>query len=170
MKAKLKNILWILGMCILIAITISAIVQRAMGILSPMTCGWGIAFVETGSMEPNVPVGSLVLIHEQDNYRDGDVITYYHESGRFTVTHRIVTIGENLVVTQGDANNAQDPAFTKDRIIGKVVLTVPYLGYALATLKQPVVLVPLLGIITALLLRDEKKRPRSENTEAPSQF
>lgn len=166
MKAKLKNIIWILVFCFLIFTAVSAIFQRASGVLSPTVWNCGLAFVKTGSMEPSIPVGSLILIHKQDNYCKDDVITYIHESGNFTVTHRIVYIEDDVVVTQGDANNTPDPPFAADRVIGKVVLTIPYLGFAVVFIQKPMVLFTILGFIVLLIFFDDRnKKSGKKNPE-----
>lgn len=69
--------------------------------------------VLSGSMEPKIQTGDLILIQDTDttSLKEGDVICYL-SSGK-AVTHRIISVssgenGEPRYVTQGDANNAED--------------------------------------------------------------
>jgi signal peptidase I len=82
----------------------------------PNLLGYQIYVVETGSMEPTLPVGSTILVralHADDTLKVGDVITYTHETD--TVTHRITELvtGDDGVLryqTQGDnPDNSADP-------------------------------------------------------------
>lgn len=91
----------------------------------------------TGSMRPDMPPGTLVVVKPVDieELAAGDVITYQLRSGEpAVVTHRIVSVasslsGERTLVTQGDANNVADAAPVQAvQIRGKVWYSVPYLG------------------------------------------
>jgi signal peptidase len=84
--------------------------------LGPRTGAYRTLTVLTGSMDPTIPPGAMVVVKPVDpqDLRVGDVITYQTPVGdRRVVTHRIVDIprpGPNPVVqTKGDANNAVDP-------------------------------------------------------------
>lgn len=101
--------------------------------------------VQSGSMEPDILTGSLIVIFPADNYEIGDVITFTngaYESN--SVTHRIVDItekdAEKIFTTKGDANNGEDrvPVREKD-IMGKMRLNLPYLGYLVSLAKRPMV-------------------------------
>ena len=90
--------------------------------------------VVSGSMEPEIPIGSLVCIKESrpEDAREGDVVAFYgaRDAG-VIVTHRVV---ENRVImgeliTKGDANKTNDMNPVKyDHFIGKVELSVPGIG------------------------------------------
>jgi signal peptidase len=88
-----------------------------------------------GSMEPTIHKGSIVLVKHIDsaNLAVKNVITF-KDSNNEIVSHRIVAIngsGKTLsFTTRGDANNANDnnpvPA---ENVIGKVGVSIPYVGY-----------------------------------------
>lgn len=84
--------------------------------------------VLTGSMEPNLPMGSVVYTKPTQKYSKGDVIAF--KSADRTITHRIVDVkGGKTFITKGDANNTGDSdPVSSASIIGKQVLFVPYLG------------------------------------------
>ncbi len=91
--------------------------------------------VLSGSMEPAVPVGSVVFIAPSATYAVGDIITFGEDTKkRVPVTHRIVSVereaGSVRYQTKGDANEQADNLPIKHaEVLGRVVLTVPRLGY-----------------------------------------
>lgn len=104
---------------------------------------YGLASILTGSMEPEIQTGSLIIIKSvpEDQLMTGDVITYRPIEGRsILVTHRIVNKNseDNSFITQGDANNIpdSDPVYFGS-IAGKVIFTIPFLGYLVNYLKTP---------------------------------
>lgn len=76
--------------------------------------------VKTGSMENNIHTGDYILILKNTSYGVGDVVTF--EYNNQLITHRIVEIQDDKVITKGDANNAEDDAIPKSSIVGKVIL------------------------------------------------
>lgn len=89
--------------------------------------------VLTGSMAPELPVGSLVLTRSVDpaSLRVGDVVTYQQSGSANLVTHRIVAISadHSSFTLRGDANPMPDPqAVPASAIRGKVWADLPYLG------------------------------------------
>lgn len=113
------------ALCALLCVMLfSAAAQRLQGKPIPMFCGWGAAIVQTGSMEPAVPTGSLILIHRTEQYDRGEIITYIDRG--IAVTHRVTQVEETMLTTKGDANNTQDKPFEKAQVLGEVALVVPY--------------------------------------------
>lgn len=96
--------------------------------------------VLSGSMEPTLPVGSIIYTQKNLGYNLGDIITFKTSSG-MTVTHRVVRVentGEVIYKTKGDANSSVDSSVvTADKIIGKTYFFLPYIGKISATLKTP---------------------------------
>lgn len=127
--------------------------------LLPIPGNFQIKIVQSGSMEPTIPTGAVVIVKPMDRYQVDDVITFGDE-GETPTTHRIVSeridSGRYLFTTQGDAN--EDPDITeignKD-IIGKVVMHLPFLGYILDAVKQPLGFIFLVGIPVGLLVVSE---------------
>ena len=92
--------------------------------------------VATGSMEPTIMTGDMVVINKTDSAAEdlevGDVIQY--KRGTYTVIHRIIAIreenGQKFYTTMGDNNNAPDSGeVEQSQIIGKVEFRVRYLGW-----------------------------------------
>ncbi len=109
--------------------------------------------VVSGSMEPNIHVGSLIYIKTVnfDNLKVGDVITY--SLGDSTITHRIISIDYDSLtcITKGDANESIDlSAVTSSQIVGKVFIIIPLLGYVVYFIKQNLILI--IGIVITIAL------------------
>jgi len=94
--------------------------------------GYSLFRVVTGSMEPTLPVGALLVTEqtEMQNVQVDDIICFRaQESAIFgkMMTHRVVGIhtganGALLFETKGDANLAQDGYFvTQTNYVGKVI-------------------------------------------------
>lgn len=125
--------------------------SRLAGDAVPMPFGIGSAVVLSGSMEPEISVGDLLIIYESKNYEVGDVVVY--QSGRIAVTHRIVSISGDEVITRGDANNAEDEPITLERIKGKVVMIIPCVGYLVNIIKTPLGTFSIIALAVFLLER-----------------
>ncbi len=106
--------------------------------------GWHVDAVLSGSMEPNLQIGSLVVTRyvDPETIVPGDIITFHSatESDQL-ITHRVVGTGHNSPVnfqTKGDANTKPDPlTVPAHNLVGKVVFHLPYWGYATEFLKTP---------------------------------
>lgn len=98
--------------------------------------GWRVDAVSSGSMEPQLKVGSLVVTRpvEPEAIVVGDMITFRPITvGENPITHRVTGIGHSSSLhfqTKGDANYNPDPFTVPARdLIGKICFHVPYLGY-----------------------------------------
>ncbi len=117
--------------------------------------------VKSGSMEPAIRTGGLVIIASSASYKVGDVITFGKDTKtQIPTTHRIVAIegvgSLQTFVTKGDANDAPDPTATRlSDVDGKVVFSVPYLGYILDFAKKPIGFILLVGVPAGLIIIDE---------------
>ena len=117
--------------------------------------------VLSGSMEPNYPVGSLILVRKVDcrELKPGNVITFFLADNT-VVTHRIsavVSHGEDSprlsFRTKGDANAAEDGGFVSaEAIIGTPIFYVPYLGFLVNYLQHPPGIYIVFSAIALLLL------------------
>ncbi|HBB71075.1 MAG TPA: signal peptidase I [Ruminococcus sp.] len=102
--------------------------------------GYRYYTVITPSMTPAYNVGDMVFvkIEKADGINVGDVITFNPSSGSDAyLTHRVTQkltdyqgTGITCFRTKGDANDSEDSFLVdEDRVIGKVKLRVPKLGY-----------------------------------------
>ncbi len=103
----------------------------------PRAFGYSSFVVYGGSMEPAIPVGSVVVAQpvSVESLRQGDVVAYRLAGSKAPpVLHRIVNMtdakGVRTFSLKGDANETADP---KDAVLegvgSKVLYAVPYLGY-----------------------------------------
>jgi signal peptidase I len=115
--------------------------------------------VMSGSMEPAIHVGDVVVTRPIAPLaaRPGDVVTFRDPlDTKRLITHRLRSIevrGASVhAVTKGDANNAVEHwSVPTGARIGRVVLRVPRVGYALAVVRGPLGKL-LLVVVPALLL------------------
>lgn len=108
--------------------------------------GYNYKTVLTGSMEPAIPVGSIVITKEQSSYEMEDIISFQEEGA--IITHRIISIDREQYITKGDANNVADTEEVQQKqILGKVILTIPLLGYLVMWLMSPFGIISLFIII-----------------------
>jgi signal peptidase I len=130
----------------------------------PITGNIKFMTVLSGSMEPAIKTGSVVMTKPVSDYKVGDVITFGpYTKTKAPTTHRIYEIkvvdSQSVYITKGDANNAPDAGeVAKKDIIGKVVLDVPYLGYIIAFVRKPVGFLLILIIPAAVIIIDEIKK------------
>lgn len=130
----------------------------------PVTGNFKIFTVLSGSMEPAIKIGSVVVIRQADEYRVGDVITFGADTkSEVPITHRIYEIkninGEAVYTTKGDANNAPDiKELQKTEILGKVLFNVPYFGYAISAVQKPVGFALVIIIPVVLIIYDEIRK------------
>jgi signal peptidase I len=145
-KALIKKLL-LSGKIFFGLILALVIVVSVFPLLPPFKNYYHSRTVLTGSMEPKIPKGSVVINQwlDQKNLKVGDVITYQHPADQKIVyiTHRVVKIDKTGLLwrfeTKGDANPAPDfGSVTQASIEGKVILTIPLIGYLIEFFKTPV--------------------------------
>lgn len=90
--------------------------------------------IGSGSMEPNLKVNDIIIIKKENDYKLNDVVTY--ENDGYYVTHRIIEIDENTVITKGD-NNSNSEIVEKNKIIGKMIYKFKILGFFIYMLTKP---------------------------------
>lgn len=88
--------------------------------------GYTIFEVESGSMAPSINIDDMILVKLDCEVKKGDVITYIQ--GKDFITHRVVEVLDDKLVTKGDFNNSEDKIVSKDMVLGKIVRIFPKLG------------------------------------------
>ena len=135
--------------------------------LVPIPGGFKVYTVLTGSMEPAVPTGALILTRTgmpADKISTGDIATFKSpRSDDVLITHRIAEVigeGEGLrFITRGDANGAVDPWEVRaGNIEGIYRQHVPYVGFALEFAKTPMGLLLLVILPTVLIAASELRQ------------
>ena len=126
-----------------------AVILLCLALAAPRLAGIKTFVVISGSMEPAIPVGSMVYSKAVDpkTLETGDVIVFYSSNAPqgggtgevIPVTHRVVlndtTNGE--ITTKGDANEKNDISkVTYLNVEGKVIFHIPQLGYVAAPMSS----------------------------------
>ena len=130
----------------------------------PIKNGPKVMIVQSGSMEPAIKTGGVVVVKSASDYKVGDIITFGPYSKiKAPTTHRIYEIKGDCpnctFVTKGDANNAPDQRDIRPSdVVGKVLLDVSYVGYAVAAAKKPVGFAFIIIIPAAIIVYDEIRK------------
>ncbi len=135
-KNSISNLILILLTCT-VALLLIFIAQSKITGNAPSIGGYQMYIVMSGSMNPTIKTGSLVMVKPTGpgEIKAQDIVTFRGEKeSENTTTHRAIDVYEKdgfFFKTKGDANEAEDPMpVSADRLIGKVVFTIPYIGYA----------------------------------------
>lgn len=165
-EKKVASICSIIGTVLLIILIIGCL-----PLTIPKAFGYQMYTVISGSMEPALPVGSLVYIkyQEPESIEKKDIIAFYgsNESSSI-ITHRVVynkkLSGE--FVTKGDANKEKDMnSVSYNQYMGKVVLMVPVVGgiaQTLTTGNGKIVLFSFIGLILLLEIVGNRLQKRHD--------
>ena len=101
--------------------------------------GYTVFEVSTGSMAKTINVYDVILVKITKDVNENDIVTYKNEDE--LITHRIMEINGDKIITKGDANNTEDREITKDAIIGKVISVYPRVGIWTKVFSEPNVLI-----------------------------
>jgi len=143
----------------------------------PITGNYKLMIVQSGSMEPAIKLGSVVIVKPANDYKIGDVISFGAVTKtKAPTTHRISDIkvenGKISYITKGDANDNPDQReVLKNEVMGKVLFDVPFIGYAVDFAKKPLGFSLIIIVPAAIIIIDEikniygeikKKKPKTE--------
>lgn len=130
------------GRIAVILLLVLVISGSLFAIVSPFF-GWRTGIVLSGSMEPAIHTGSVVIVRPivSENIKKGDVIMYSSHDKSVLITHRVANVENEPVLqftTKGDANNNSDVnPVAPGQIVGIVVSSIPYLGLFTQFFKTP---------------------------------
>ncbi|NLE24877.1 MAG: signal peptidase I [Clostridiaceae bacterium] len=127
------RILFLIVVLMLVVTIISANTARNKGEV-PNILGFNFFVVESGSMEPTINIGAVIVCRkpkEPGKLKVNDIITFKNLAG-YIVTHRIIEVitdnnGTTAYRTKGDnPRNSVDPELlTPDRILSVFVVKIP---------------------------------------------
>lgn len=128
----LENILFTMFMIVMIFLIFTTAQSKIKG-EEPRLLGHRLYVIDSGSMSPTINMGSMIIVKEMkaSEINKMDIITYYGHDKDSRVTHRAVDVIEDgkYFTTKGDANEVADPMPVKgEKLIGKVVFKIPYIG------------------------------------------
>ncbi|WP_336001252.1 signal peptidase I [Halorientalis halophila] len=150
-----RKVATVLGTLVLLAVVLPFVVFAV-----PQTIGADHGFVIlSGSMEPDIAPGDVVVVDASRDVAVGDVITYEKagaSDGDVPVTHRVIGMQDGEYVTKGDANeNADSATVAPENVLGRVVLTIPFIGHVVLWANTPTGYVGLVLVPLVLLLGSE---------------
>lgn len=162
LKMETKKILKIIQNIITVAIVIIGLFLIIT--LFPIKDNFQVKVVLSGSMEPTIHTGSIVVIKPSSQYKIGDVVMFGKDTKtEIPTTHRIVSNraveGVVLFTTKGDAN--EDPDTTEIRqsdIHGKVLFTVPFMGYVIDFVRKPIGIIIVIIVPALFIIYDEIRK------------
>lgn len=176
MLKKIWNIVTTVVVCVVALLALLLVGARILGLQTYV--------VLSGSMEPYYHVGSVIYVKEvpPETLQVGDDISFLI-SENTVATHRIVEVLQDgsflRFRTKGTANTTTDEPVPADKVLGKVVGTIPLLGYVFDFVKHPpgtyitmavVTLMVLLAFVPDIIvgLRPQKQpEPTPVSTESP---
>lgn len=140
--------------------------------------GYQLYTVTSGSMEPVIPTGSIIVVQRQAEHQQGDIATYRSPRSSAMITHRIVEVirqGENTrFIFQGDVNDEPDPIpVGPSQIKGAYLFHIPFIGYLIEFARTPIGAVVLIIIPGSILIWEEirnvQRRLRSSKSPTDNQ-
>ena len=131
----------------------------------PQVMGFSVLRVLTGSMKPEIPADSMLLIQKEDaaSLQVGDVISFFSPDPSLN--------GALKFTTKGDANLIEDQyPVDESRVVGKVLFVSNRLGKLLRLISNPLVfglavLLPLVLILVGNLVSALKSAARLAKEE-----
>lgn len=154
---KIKNILLTVILVLLVIVVAASVFIKATG-NTPSIGGYMLFRVATGSMEPEIMIGDVILVKEPSDYSAiavGDVVTYESRSGVTAgrpVTHKVIKApyednGEWYLQTQGVANDIPDEEINAEQLLGVMVVKIPFLKELYAFFLTPWGLLTIIALI-----------------------
>jgi len=166
---------------ILIAIFVGGLLSVWFGIRAVLRTEYPFMAVASGSMEPTLPIGTLIVVQ---GYTDpstvyaapktanppGEIIVFWHQSSGRGLEHWVhraigkVTAagGKIYFITEGDANYGTDthynitsyavlPGLPEEYVIGKVVANAPVIGQIALIIHDNPIIVVVLVVVILIV-------------------
>jgi len=152
MKEKVLKVFFGIIVIFLLIVTIRIIYLREIKKQSVISLfGKSFFIVETGSMEPTIEIGELIVVSKKDNYNIGDIVTIIDEED-YIYTHRIIDVNESNIITRGDNNDIDDEETNIKNIVGKVGFHSKLLGSFVVYWLRPLILIDIFAIFIKMLI------------------
>lgn len=157
--AKIGKIIYWVFLACLVVIALLLVVS-----VFPISGNYKVMVVKSGSMEPTIHTGAIVVVKPISDYKIGDIITFGKTSKtEVPTTHRVYDIkvqgGQPIYITKGDANNGPDgKEITKEDVIGKTLFSIPLIGYAVDFAKKPLGFMLIIVVPAVIIIYDEFRK------------
>lgn len=113
--------------------------------------GYSIFQIETGSMSKTLEIEDIIIVElGNDNINKNDIITFRKDNN--LVTHRVVKIEDEKIITKGDNNPKNDEPIEKEDVLGKVKIIIPDVKIWKKVFKEPRVIISLSISLVLLIL------------------
>ncbi len=168
-KSPVSVVCSVLGTAILLAVIVICLALTV-----PRFFGGQFLAVVSGSMEPDIPTGSLVYVQAMnpEKIESKDIIAFYGARDTSTiVTHRVVEnhVEDEKFITKGDANRTNDMNPTRySHFIGKVLFHIPSVGFvmqAMTSVYGKAAVVSMVGFAIVLHLMADSVDKRTTKKE-----
>ena len=144
------KVLKTIGQFILCLILIFFILLNIFSMNNKSLFGFRIYRVISGSMQPALQIGDVIIVKKSNNYSERDIITY--SNGLTTITHRIIAINNDEVITKGDANEVDDKPINKEQIIGKFFFRISNFSLFSMILSKNVIYLIMIFLLVLIFL------------------
>lgn len=144
------KVLKIIGQFILCLILIFFILLNIFSMNNKSLFGFRIYRVISGSMQPALQIGDVIIVKKSTNYAERDIITY--SNGLTTITHRIIAINNDEVITKGDANEVDDKPINKEQIVGKFFFRISNFSLFSIILSKNVIYLIMIFLLVLIFL------------------
>lgn len=151
-----------------ILVLFSLFILLAIFSLLPIPGNYKIYTVQSGSMSPEIKSGYAVIVKPTNQYFTSDIITFNNtDNQKETITHRIIDTrqdnNETVYITKGDANDGADSKPVYDNnIVGKVIFSIPLIGYPINFTRTLAGLIILIVVPTTIIIYEEIKKIKNE--------
>lgn len=154
----IKNIICWTLIAVLVFTLVVFFMSRING-STPSVFGYSIFRVSSGSMEPELMVGDIILdktVDNPENLKVGDVITFKSSDyGDLLVTHKVIKApyeenGKLMLQTKGIANEVEDKPISVDNVKGIMICKVDYLDTVYNVFLSPWGLLILITLIVII--------------------
>ncbi|MGN0489631.1 MAG: signal peptidase I [Ruminococcus sp.] len=159
----IKNTVFIVTFVVLVVVMIMTVTMRING-ETPSIFGYSVFRVSSGSMEPELQIGDVILMRECEpmELKIGDIVTYkgvYGEMAGKAVTHRVVKEpfknGDDYYIqTKGDASQVKDYDVNIKNVMGKLEMKLPFLSWLYGIFVTPFGLLIIIALIIAAFFNE----------------
>lgn len=160
----IKKVLCGLLIGILVIFVMLVLIARINGDI-PSFFGYTIYRVSTGSMEPELSVGDVILsksVEDPSELKIGDVITFdgTGDLQGMMITHKVIKEpyinddGVEMLQTQGVANEVPDDEIRSDSVVSIMVCEISFLQYIYSFFLSPWGLLIFIGLLILIFMKE----------------
>lgn len=145
MRSKKEKILnWV---CISLTVIVLVVLIFKVFVPHSFLSKYRVGFVMSESMEPTIPTYSILFekrVNDVRAIKEQDIVTFLYETQEgdtIFITHRILEVNEDSVITKGDNNPEQDPFHTSLKDVRyEVIYVFPYFVQCIIALLSLVII------------------------------